>query len=170
TREGSYIMPTFRGATNWAPPSYSPSTGLFYVSAWENTALVAIEGQAPRIPEVSGTGSLPQGQVSLTPNTKKEEEGFGVIRALDPRTLDKKWDFKMSDITWAGVLTTASDVVFGGGKEGYFLALDARTGALLWKAALGGQVNAGPMSYSVNGKQYVTIAAGSALFAYALRE
>jgi glucose dehydrogenase len=59
--------------------------------------------------------------------------------------------------------------VFSGGKEGYFLALDARTGALLWKAALGGQVNAGPMSYSVNGKQYVTIAAGNSLFAFALR-
>ena len=169
TPEGSYITPTFRGATNWAAPSYSPTTGLFYVPAWENTALIAIEGQAPRIPGVGGTGSVPQGQVSLTPNTKKEDEGFGVIRAIDPRTLDKKWEFKMNDITWAGVLTTASDLVFGGGKEGYFFALDARTGALLWKAALGGQINSGPMSYAVDGKQYVTIAAGSALFAFGLR-
>ena len=77
TPEGSYITPTFRGATNWAAPSYSPTTGLFYVPAWENTALIAIEGQAPRIPGVDGTGSVPQGQVSLTPNTKKEDEGFG---------------------------------------------------------------------------------------------
>ena len=61
----------------------------------------------------------------------------------------------MNDITWGGVLTTAGDVVFSGGKEGYFFALDARTGALLWKAALGGQVNSGPMSYAVDGKQYV---------------
>ena len=61
-------------------------------------------------------------------------------------------------------------MVFSGGKEGYFVALDARTGALLWKAALGGQVNAGPMSYAVNGKQYVAIAAGSSLFAFALRD
>ena len=137
TAEGSYITPTFRGATNWAPPSYSPRTGLFYVPAWENTAMVAIEGQAPRIPGVSGTGSLPQGQVSLTPNTKKEDEGFGVIRALDPRTLEPKWDFKMNDITWAGVLTTASDLAFGGGKEGYFVALDARTGALALEGGIG---------------------------------
>ena len=72
------------------------------------------------------------------------------------------------DITWGGVLTTAGDVVFSGGKEGYFFALDARTGELLWKASVGGQVNAGPMSYSVGGRQYVTIAAGSSLFAYAL--
>ena len=76
----------------------------------------------------------------------------------------------MNDITWAGVMTTASDVLFGGGKEGYFLALDARTGDLLWKVALGGQINAGPMTYAVGGKQYVTIAAGSSLFAFTLRQ
>jgi len=75
----------------------------------------------------------------------------------------------MNDVTWAGVMTTASDVLFGGGKEGYFLALDARSGDLLWKIALGGQINSGPMSYAVNGKQYVTVAAGSSLFAFALR-
>jgi alcohol dehydrogenase (cytochrome c) len=75
----------------------------------------------------------------------------------------------MSDLTWAGVLTTAGDIAFSGGKEGYFVALDARTGALLWKAALGGQINAGPMSYAVNGKQFVTVAAGNALFAFGLK-
>ena len=92
-----------------------------------------------------------------------------MIRALDPRTLEPKWDFKMNDITWAGVLTTASDLAFGGGKEGYFIALNARTGELVWKAALGGQINSGPMTYAVNGKQYVTVAAGSALFTFGLR-
>ena len=66
----------------------------------------------------------------------------------------------MADITWGGVLATAGDVVFGGGKEGYFVALDATSGAELWKMAVGGQVNAGAMSYAVNGKQYVAIAAG----------
>ena len=92
------------------------------------------------------------------------------MRAFDPRTLEKKWEFKMNDITWGGVLTTASDLVFSGGKEGYFFALDARNGELLWKIALGGQVNSGPMSYSVNGKQYITVAAGNSLFAFALRQ
>ena len=57
----------------------------------------------------------------------------GAVRAFDPHTLDKRWEFKMNDITWAGVLTTASDLVFSGGKEGYFFALDARSGDLLWK-------------------------------------
>ena len=107
---------------------------------------------------------------TLTPNLKKDEDGFGVVRAIDPKTLEKRWEFKMNDITWGGVLTTQSDLVFSGGKEGYFFALDARTGSLLWKASLGGQINSGPMSYAVNGRQYVTVAAGNALFAYALRQ
>jgi mono/diheme cytochrome c family protein len=92
------------------------------------------------------------------------------IGHLRRATLDKKWEFKMNDITWGGVLSTASDLIFCGGKEGYFLALDARTGALLWKMSLGGQINSGPMSYSIGGRQYVTVAAGNALFAFALRQ
>jgi len=165
TREGSMVMPTVLGATNWAPPSYSPRTGLFYVGAWENTGTVLTEGLSPR-----AVGRNPMGQSTLTPNYNKQDDGYGVIRALDPQTLEKKWDFPMNDITWGGVLTTASDVLFSGGKEGYFFALDARTGALLWKIALGGQINSGPMSYAVNGRQYVTVAAGTGLFTFALKQ
>jgi alcohol dehydrogenase (cytochrome c) len=164
TKEGALVMPTVLGATNWSPPSYSPRTGLFYVSLWENTSTVAVEGSIPR-----GIGTNPLGQVSLERNTRTEGEGYGAVRALDPKTLDAKWEFKMSDTTWAGVLTTATDVLFSGGKEGYFYALDARTGELLWRVSLGGQVNSGPMSYAVNGKQYVAVNAGNALFTFALR-
>jgi alcohol dehydrogenase (cytochrome c) len=66
----------------------------------------------------------------------------------------------MNDITWAGVLSTASDLVFSGGREGYFYALDGKTGNLLWKQNLGGQVNSGPMSYAVNGRQYIATPTG----------
>ena len=76
----------------------------------------------------------------------------------------------MTDVTDSGILTTATDVLFTGGREGYFQALDARSGKLLWNASLGGQVAAGPISYSVRGKQYVAIAAGSVLFTFALRQ
>ena len=67
-------------------------------------------------------------------------------------------------------LTTATDLLFTGGREGYFHALDARTGALLWKASVGGPVSAAPITYQIDGKQYVAIAAGHALFVYGLRE
>ena len=78
------------------------------------------------------------------------------------------WEFDLGNITWGGVLSTDGDIVFGGGKDGYFVALDATSGELLWKANLGGQVNAAPMSYAVNGKQFIAIAAGTALFTFAL--
>jgi alcohol dehydrogenase (cytochrome c) len=174
TPEGSQIMPTVQGGTNWYPPSFSPSTGWFYVSAWENTCFNAVRGG--RGPACNGPNAMGQdlftnmGQPNLLTNTRNESEGYGVVRALDPQTGDKKWEFKMTDFTWAGVLTTASNLLFSGGREGYFYALDARNGELLWKMAAGGQVNSGPMSYSVNGRQYIAVAAGNSLFAFALRK
>ena len=167
TPEGTLIQPHVHGATNWAPPSFSPKTGWFYVAHWENTGTIVTEGLSPR-PVGVNTRQTTMGQVNLQQFYNNDEEAYGVVRAYDPNTLEPKWEYRMNDITWGGVLTTASDVLFSGGKEGYFFALDARTGELLWKASVGGQVNAGPMSYSVGGRQYVTIAAGSALFAYAL--
>ena len=76
----------------------------------------------------------------------------------------------MADVVDAGVLSTASDLLFTGGREGYALALDAKTGALLWKANVGGSVSNGPMSYMLGGRQYVAFAAGSSLFVYSLRQ
>ncbi len=68
------------------------------------------------------------------------------------------------------MLTTASDLLFTGGREGYFHALDARTGALLWKTNLGGQIVMAPVTFQVEGKQYVSVIAGSAMFTFGLRE
>ena len=98
-----------------------------------------------------------------------EGEETGIV-VLDPNTGERKWEFKMSDVTDAGILTTASDLLFSGGREGYFYALDARSGALLWKAAVGGAVASGPMTYSAGGRQYVAVAAGNSLFTFALRQ
>jgi alcohol dehydrogenase (cytochrome c) len=66
------------------------------------------------------------------------------VRAIDLKTGEKKWEFKMADVADAGVLTTASDVLFSGGREGYFFALDARDGKRLWKASLGAPVRSDP--------------------------
>ena len=167
TPEGTLIRPHVHGAINWAPPSFSPRTGLYYVAHWENSGIVVVEGQSPR-PIGINRRQTTMGQVNLQPFFNNDEEAHGVVRAYDPDTLDPVWEFRMGDITWGGVLTTAGDMVFSGGKEGYFFALDARSGELLWRASVGGQVNSAPMSYAVNGKQYVAIAAGSALFAFAL--
>jgi alcohol dehydrogenase (cytochrome c) len=166
-KEPKLFYPHVHGAINWAPTSFSPRTGLYYVSHWENSSIVAMEGMFPQ-PNGVNRRQTAMGQVNLEPFFNDQDEAYGVIRAYDPNTLDPKWEHRMADITWAGVLTTAGDVVFGGGREGYFLALDARTGELLWRESLGGQINAAPMSYAVNGRQYIQVAAGTALFSFAL--
>jgi alcohol dehydrogenase (cytochrome c) len=167
TPEGTLIHPHVHGGINWAPPAYSPRTGLYYVASWENSGIVAVKGQFPR-GSGPNTRQTAMGQTTLVPFYNNESETYGVVRGYDPQTLEPKWEHRMTDITWGGVLATASDLVFSGGREGYFLALDGRSGSLLWRASVGGQVNAGPMSFAVNGKQYVAVAAGNALFAYAL--
>ena len=177
--ENAPTFPGVQGGTNWYSPSYSPRTGLFYVSAWEDYASVFVkedqkyqEGQrfvggrpATPIPGGQNIPSLKRGPI----NVWTEAAGHGAVVAIDPRTGDKKWRFLMTDVTDSGILTTATDLLFTGGREGYFHALDARTGTLLWNASLGGQVASGPMTFEVEGKQYVSVAAGHSLFTFALR-
>ena len=76
----------------------------------------------------------------------------------------------MTDVSDSGILTTAGDVLFTGGREGYFQALDARDGSLLWKANLGSEEINGPITYEVDGKQYVATVAGLSLTVFGLRD
>jgi alcohol dehydrogenase (cytochrome c) len=175
TAEGTVIFPGNQGGTNWYNPSYSPRTGLFYIPSWVNYSSLYVKRPIEFVEgrNFGGGGArstVPSGLRTASNNYRKEEEGYGAVRAIDPKTGDLKWEFKMTDFTDAGILTTASDLLFSGGREGYFYALDARTGALLWKFPVGGQVQSGPMTYSVGGRQYVAVAAGSSLFAFALRQ
>ena len=176
---GAPIYPGVQGGTNWYSPSYSPRTGLFYVSAWVDYASVFLPEENEYKPGQRFMGGRHTSPIPRSPspglraspiNTATEAAGHGSVLALDIGTGQKKWNFDMTDVTDSGILTTASDLLFTGGREGYFQALDARTGALLWKASVGGQVSAAPITYQVDGKQYVAIAAGHALFVYGLRE
>jgi alcohol dehydrogenase (cytochrome c) len=173
SKEGTAITPGNQGGTNWYSPSFSPATGLFYIPSWVNYTSLYVKTEQEYTPGRQYAAGTFRSTVNFTRNSqnfRKESEGYGAVRAIDPKTGERKWEFKMSDVTEAGILTTASDVLFSGGREGYFYALDARTGALLWKAAVGGAIVAGPVTYSVNGRQFVAIAAGNSLFTFALRE
>ena len=66
-------------------------------------------------------------------------------------------------------MTTATDLLFAGVGDGYFYALNASTGQVLWQAPVAGRVYSGPMSYAMNGKQYIAVAAGDLLYAFAVR-
>jgi alcohol dehydrogenase (cytochrome c) len=168
------ISPGPLGATNWYSPSYSPRTGLFYIPAWDNTHADFQEAKADYVEGKNFTGGLLKnygdGIRANQVVDRKEEDGYGVVRAIDAKTGERKWEFRMTDLTMSGILTTASDLLFTGSREGYFSALDARDGKLLWKFSAGGDIAMGPMTYRVNGRQYVAFTAGSSLFAFALRQ
>ena len=182
---GILIEPGNQGGTNWYPPSYSPLTKLFYIPTWENSGGNSpkgdpgtwVEGQRYTGTGMDRRGPRPPATAEQTaarrrargiPAYKTEDEGYGAIRAIDPKTGDKEWDFKMVSYTENGVLSTAGDLVFGGGMEGNFVALNARTGELLWHANLGGPNASGPISYAVNGKQYIVGTGEGVLYAFAL--
>jgi alcohol dehydrogenase (cytochrome c) len=165
TTQGTLVYPGNQGGTNWYNPSFSPATGLFYIPAWENSSSVYKKGEDP--PEFkdgeSFTGTGP-GRSNAT------DDVFSSIIAMDPKTRQRRWTFRMSaPSTEGGVLTTASNVLFAGGRDGQFLALDARDGKLLWETNLGPSVSAGPMTYMVNGKQFVTVQCGTGLYTFALK-
>ena len=173
TRERSSIPATKAGqiGTN---PSFSPRTGLFYVPTWVNYSSVYfkqhvdfVEGRLLRRRDRHDRPF--RGNRTATNDYHTEEEGYGAIRAIDPKTGERKWEYKMTDLTDAGILTTASDLLFSGGRE-VLSRWTARTGAPLWKVTVGGAVASGPITYAVGGRQYVSVAAGNAVFAFALPE
>jgi alcohol dehydrogenase (cytochrome c) len=159
--EGTYLWPGVQGATNWYSPSYHPVTKLFYLSYWENRSVYR-KGEQEYTPGNRYIGSVPL--IDLP-----EEPGHGGIRALNPKTGDKVWEYKLHTKPWAGVLSTAGGLVFGGSDEGYFFALDAVTGKELWRRNLGGIIRANPVTFAVDGKQMVTIAAGNAMFTFSVQ-
>ena len=179
--EGQPTYPGNQGGTNWYSPSFSQRTGLFYVSAWEDYASIysppAAQYKAEHKEGANFTGSGPR-NASPVPgapglgrgpiNNWTETAGHGAVIAIDPVTGGERWKFKMTDVTDSGILTTGSDLLFTGGREGFFQALDARTGALLWKTNLGAAINSGPISFRVGNKQYVSIVSGLSLFVFGL--
>jgi alcohol dehydrogenase (cytochrome c) len=169
---GTDVYPGVQGGTNWYAPSFSPRTGLFYLTTWEDYHTTYFTWDQKYEPGKSYTGGSARSPV---PSLRREpfikwgpEWGYGVVRALNPATGEKVWDYKMMDVSDAGILTTASDVLFSGNREGYFFALDAKTGKELWKRYLGMQVANSPITYTVDGAQYVSVAAGHAIFTFGL--
>ncbi|MFL6414614.1 MAG: pyrroloquinoline quinone-dependent dehydrogenase [Bryobacteraceae bacterium] len=184
--EGTLIYPGNAGATNWYAPSFDAKTGLFYLNTWQETASLFVKGAddyvegryygggnpRPPNPRGAGAGLGMHGGWGTGPsvNQKKKEEGYGQLQALDPQTGEAKWHFDTSDVSESGILTTDSNVLFTGNREGYFFALDAKDGKLLWKASVGGSVVMAPITYAVDAKQFVCFNAGNAVFAFGLRE
>lgn len=174
TAEGTLIYPGVQGGTNWYAPSFSPRTGFFYLTAWDDYSGVYYSwNQEYERGQWYAGGSVRAEVPSIVRQevrTRGPESGYGAIRALDPATGERVWEYRMSDVSDSGLLTTATDLLFSGNREGHFFALNARNGKLLWTRYLGGQVAASPVTWSVDGRQYVSIASGHALFTFGLPE
>ncbi len=159
TVEGVAVWPGVTGGQNWYSPSFNPATGLYYVAAQEQ-GNIFFTAEATYKPGTGFTG----GGGKPIPN----DPGYGAIRAIVPQTGEIKWEHRLVSPPWAGLLSTAGNVVFGGTNEGNFFALDARTGKHLWHFPAGGNIIANPISYLSKGKQQVAIAAGDVLMVFEL--
>jgi alcohol dehydrogenase (cytochrome c) len=159
SEKGTLLWPNLNGATVWFSPSYSPQTKLVYVAVRE-IASIYYKREAEYKPGTffagGGESDAPGGAVS------------GAIRALEADTGQMRWEFPMHSAPWAGVLSTAGGLVFSGSDEGNVFALDASSGKALWDFQTGGPVAANPISFTVDGKQYVAIAANRVLYVFGL--
>ena len=159
--EGTVVAPPVTGGTNWWSPSYSPRTGLFYVLAYDSEAKYFVRPQDYQRGEPFRGG----GSQAVAPTEKYSSW----VRAIDPTTGERKWQFQVAPTSRSGLLATEGDVVFGGSIDGYFYALDANTGDELWHIPVGARVQSAPISYMVDGVQYVSIAAGNVVFTFGLQ-
>ena len=162
TLEGVLVAPDASGGTNWQSPAYSPRTELFYVMAFDGEAEFYIRDEE----YIDGERFTGGGQQRMLPI----DSYTSAVRAIDPRTGNRRWEYQVQPQTWSGLLSTAGDIVFGGTVDGYFYALDAVSGEELWHISLGAEVRAAPMTYAVDGQQYVAIAAGNVVYSFGLIE
>lgn len=166
--EGTKTYPSVQGATNWYSPTYSPQTGLFYLSVWESYPSTYYKGDPTYTRGNRYVGSLPQG---IYPNTTTDTEpGYGAVRALAPETGELEWEFKMAEVSESGLMSTAGNILFSGSMQGQFVILDVFNGNLLWSMNLGGRMTNSPMTYQVEDSQFVAVSAGHSLFVFGLKD
>lgn len=163
TPGGKRVCPSVRGASNWMSPTYSPLTDLFYVVTLEQCDIYTSSAKEP----VPSSGFRGTGGEQIP-----DEPGRFYLRALEPLTGNLAWEYPMPGPAqmWGGAFSTKTGLVISGDDDGNLVALDAATGKDLWHFSTGHTIYASPITYEVDGKQYVTIAAQSNIFTFGLFE
>ena len=156
TPDGALVSPSGNGATNWQAPAYNPDTGLFYVSAVDSFS------------------------VQYLTDTDPKPEGYGGRETtLFTKSILKAIDYKTGKIRWShpypapgggiyNLLTTAGGLLFSGDPSRNLIAFDPANGKPLWHVRLGGVVNNGPITYMLDGRQYLLVAGGDSFYAFTL--
>lgn len=153
--DGALVSPNQGGATNWYSPSFSPKTGLFYVNATRAFSVYYIYDPSDN---PAGWGGTDRGGWSES-----------MLQAIDYKTGKIRWTHPWESGGRTGILSTAGNVLFTGGSAG-FTALDATTGDFLWASRLSSAVSNGPITYELDGLQYVVVAAGNSVAAFVLNK
>ncbi len=151
TANGVRMLPGANGGSEWSPPAVNPTLGYMYVLGLEQP-MNYITHSAP----------LEKGKLWLGSAFKAVpgEKQWGTFTAIDLNTGKRAWQVKTDQPMIGGALATAGNLVFTGEGNGHFNAYDARTGKTLWTFQGGAGCNAPPVSYSVDGKQYIAVACG----------
>jgi alcohol dehydrogenase (cytochrome c) len=163
TAEGQRVCPAVAGATNWPSTAFSPATGLFYMFAQESCNIYTKNDQwwePGKSFYGGGTRRVPGDYI-----------GEKSLKAIDIQTGRTAWEIPDvgGGILGSGLIATAGRLVFYGDGDGAFIAADAETGKRLWHFNTGQNWKAGPMTYLVDGDQYIGVAAGSTILAFGLR-
>jgi alcohol dehydrogenase (cytochrome c) len=163
TIEGTEVCPSMDGASNWMSTVYHPGTGLFYLMALEKCNIFSKNSEWWKQGESFYGGSA-------RPVTAEQPRKF--LRAMDPQTGKIVWEYEQTGpgAAWGGLLGTASGLLFACDDDGAFTALNAKTGAPLWNFPVGAHWHASPMTYMVDGKQYIAVAVNSSIIAFGLFE
>ena len=152
--DGTLLQPGSDGATNWMAPSFDPQTGLFYVTARRVSSIYYLTATG----KAEGWGGRDR---NLWNNS--------TLRALDYRTGKVVWSHETGDDeSISGILTTAGHLLFSADTSGNLLALDPATGKTLWHVNAGGTMEASPMTYELDGRQFLLFAVQDILYAFAL--
>jgi alcohol dehydrogenase (cytochrome c) len=152
------LCPSIQGGKNWEPTAYSPQTGLLYVPSIEGCAKARTIEQK----DMEDQGGAAKFRERFTGGGAEwPERTHGSLKAIDPVTGETKMVAKLTYPNFAGALATAGNLVFLGHLDGTFSAYDAKTLQEVWSFNTGTGINAPPITYSVNGKQYVAVLVGS---------
>ncbi|MBV9295615.1 MAG: PQQ-binding-like beta-propeller repeat protein, partial [Acidobacteriaceae bacterium] len=154
--DGTLVSPASGGATNWPPPSFDPETGLFYVSTSYSYSIFYLTDTDDR-PE--GYGGRDAGVWDRS-----------ALKAIDYKTGKIRWEHTFPGVGGGifGLLTTAGKLLFSGDPSHNLIAFDPATGKILWHVALSSGVSNGPMTYELDGRQYLVVGAGEMLYAFTL--
>ena len=151
--EQTIICPSIGGGRSWNHAAYSPKTGLFYTTGIEWCQNLTVQEEKPILGEVFMGGLF---ELRRTP----EGEAWGHFDAYDPVSGKKKWSYRSKYPLLASAVATGGNLVFTGDPEGDFFALDAVTGEKVWSFNTGSGHRGSPMTYAVDGKQYIAVPAG----------